>query len=364
MADAFPVLDDTDWAALTHAYGSAADAPAVLVPLLCEDPAHYGTALAYLDGAVLHQGTLYPATAPVALFVAGILDNPSAAISCTSDLPWDNRERPLRAALLEWLGSVAESAAYWDDKPAPAGEAAVIAQCQAIRPALYDAAMPFLDDPARTVRAAALSALGHLLKTPDLAEFREQTAKRLLRQAQGSDVDDRATTAIILGTWDVAPRALLADPNPSVRAVAAMARCLDGDPAALAEIKDALTDPAHADSWFPTGVPHLNGKLRFALVAALLRRTQDFDEILPEALAIADMTNGFTVDFDWGPLLERAFPQPHADGQPFTAAQKEFLQAILDNDQCWGTIGNSYHWLRQANLPYRREPLRTLTITG
>jgi hypothetical protein len=104
------VLDGIDWGGLEHAYGSASDAPARLVMLLSEDAEQCGEVLAYLDSAILHQGTMYSATAPAALFVAAVLDDPRTLISCQSALPWDDREQSVRAALLEWLGLVAESA--------------------------------------------------------------------------------------------------------------------------------------------------------------------------------------------------------------------------------------------------------------
>jgi hypothetical protein len=95
----------------------ASDAPGHLARLLSEDAELCGQALGYLDAAVLHQGTIYSVTAPAALFVAGVLDDPRTLVPCESALPWDERERPLRAALLEWLGSVAESAAYHELGP-------------------------------------------------------------------------------------------------------------------------------------------------------------------------------------------------------------------------------------------------------
>jgi hypothetical protein len=70
------VLEDTDWDSLEHAYGPASDAPAQLVMLPSEDAGECGNALAYLDAAILHQGTACSATAPAAVFVAGILDDP------------------------------------------------------------------------------------------------------------------------------------------------------------------------------------------------------------------------------------------------------------------------------------------------
>ncbi|MEV5537249.1 hypothetical protein AB0L13_10345 [Saccharopolyspora shandongensis] len=91
-----------------------------------------------------------------------------------------------------------------------------------------------------------------------------------------------------------------------------------------------------------------------------MRRTRSFEEILPEALAIARMTNAYTVESDWGPLLERAFPARHAQGQALTAAQQEFLSAIVDNEECWGNVANPMSWFGKTGLPYDRESLRAL----
>ncbi|WP_319463342.1 hypothetical protein [Micromonospora sp. RTP1Z1] len=172
------VLEDTDWDSLEHAYDSASDTPVQLVRLLSEDAALCGEVLAYLDAAVLHQGTIYSATAPAALFVAGILDDPRTLVLCESALPWDERERLLRAALLEWLGSVAESAAYGelepdeDDDEDDDWDARAVDACRAIRPDLYARVAPFLDDADSSVRRAAVGAATHLLLAPELAERR------------------------------------------------------------------------------------------------------------------------------------------------------------------------------------------------
>jgi hypothetical protein len=151
MRPPLSVIEDTDWDRLEHAYGPASDAPGELARLLGEDAESCGAALAYLDAAILHQGSIYSATAPAAVFVAGILDHPRTLVRCESALPWDERERPLRAALLEWLGRVAESAGYqelepeddeeeWDD------EARAVEACRAARLDLYARIAPFLDD--------------------------------------------------------------------------------------------------------------------------------------------------------------------------------------------------------------------------
>ncbi|WP_214319194.1 HEAT repeat domain-containing protein [Nonomuraea sediminis] len=366
MIDARSVIESTDWSGLHHAYGDASDAPDALLALLSEDPESCGEALGYLDAAVLHQGSIYPVTAPAARFIAGILGDERTLVLCESALPWDDRERPLRAALLEWLGSVAESVSFWDDEDDEEPEedededAHSVAACRAILRDLYSAVLPFLDDQDSTVRQAAVGAMGHLMLAPELAEFRGEQAERMERLAHHSSVAERAAAALTLGNWDLAPQAFLNDPDPSVRAAAALAPALDEDPAALAEIRHALTDPAAADDWFHEHVPQMEGKFRFALIAALLRRTRDIGEILPEALAVARMTNAYTVESDWGPLLKRAFPEPYISGTPLTTAQRQFLSAIVANDECWGNIANPILWFREAGLPHERASLRAL----
>src|SRR5260221_14281034 len=100
MIAALAVLEETDWGALSHAYGVAADAPSRLTGLLSGDPAACADAVGYLDAAILHQGSIYPATAPVALFVAGILSDPRTAVQAGAGLPLGGPGRPPRGARL------------------------------------------------------------------------------------------------------------------------------------------------------------------------------------------------------------------------------------------------------------------------
>ncbi|MFH8576852.1 hypothetical protein [Streptomyces zaomyceticus] len=106
------MLEHTDWAELEHAYGPARDIPVRLVQLLNEDPEVQAGALGMLDMSVLHQESLYSATAPAALYVAAVSNDPRTMTVHEDFSVWDERPRPLRAALLEWLGMIAASAAY------------------------------------------------------------------------------------------------------------------------------------------------------------------------------------------------------------------------------------------------------------
>ena len=235
-------------------------------------------------------------------------------------------------------------------------EERAVAACREIRHELYRTVALYVEDPDPAIRSAAVGAAGHLLIAPELAEYRPAAADRLQQEAPGQGETDRANTALTLARWGIAPATLLDDPSAAVRAHAALAAALDDDPRALAEVRSALRDPAAADQWLPDTL--LDGRLRFALVRALLRRTRDFAAITAEALAIAGMTSQYTVDNDWGPLIQRAFPTPYAGS--LTPAQRAFLTALAANIACWGTTGNRISWLHRAGLPSERAALQTL----
>ncbi|WWM27476.1 hypothetical protein QBW33_27625 [Streptomyces sp. B21-104] len=63
-------VDARPWAALTHAYGSAADVPDCLRALAGEDDEKAAEALSELYGSILHQGSVYEATAHAVPFLA------------------------------------------------------------------------------------------------------------------------------------------------------------------------------------------------------------------------------------------------------------------------------------------------------
>lgn len=358
------LLLETDWAALAHAYGPADGTPEDLLGLLHDDPAVQAESLGRLEMSVLHQGSLYSATPPAALFVAGILDDPRTLAVHEDFFPWDDRVRPLRGALLEWLGEVADSAAYEDGEEGEgedeewAEEIAAIEACRAVRPQLFDAVTPWLDDADATVREAALGAVTHLLRAPELAGRVHTVAERLERVARGGgDRRERAAALLALGTWGHDTGDFLTDADPAVRACAALG---SDRPGAVPVLLDALADPVAADAWFDEPLPQFDGWFRFTLLRGLLDRAGHFEQVLPAALALVPMCSQYTVDSEWGPLLASAFPAPYAPEVPLTAAQRAFLQALVDRDACWGHIANRDSWLRAAGLPTRREPLRDL----
>jgi hypothetical protein len=61
------------WAELFHAYGPATDTPDHLFALVAGTATERREGLAHLSSAILHQGTPWPATAPVAEVLVGLL---------------------------------------------------------------------------------------------------------------------------------------------------------------------------------------------------------------------------------------------------------------------------------------------------
>lgn len=72
LVHALDGLDAHPWAATTHAYGSAEDIPDVLRALVGDDEEAADEAVSELYGSVLHQGTVYAASAEVAPYLARV----------------------------------------------------------------------------------------------------------------------------------------------------------------------------------------------------------------------------------------------------------------------------------------------------
>ncbi|WP_157436126.1 hypothetical protein [Actinospica robiniae] len=132
-------LDDVDWASLEHAYGLADDVPAVLRALASRDDEQAEAALDELHGSIWHQGSVYPATVPAVLFLAGIAAS-GAAGSRTAEV-------------LQLLGRIAKSTDLRGIEEPDAVRGAVAAQ--------YDAIATLLNDPDAEIRTAATLVLVH-----------------------------------------------------------------------------------------------------------------------------------------------------------------------------------------------------------
>ncbi|MFE2017739.1 hypothetical protein ACFW9O_06735 [Streptomyces sp. NPDC059499] len=196
------VLAETDWGSLQTAFGNGECLPEVLARLLELDPKVQVTALSELGELVNHQNSIYEATAPVAMYVAGILTHPAAMTL----RPY--RSIPLRATLLNWLVStaydasdeiVARTAQYFPDLHT---HDTTTAAFRDLRPMLYRAVAPFLQDGQEDVREAALILELILAEHPALAGHRDHLAVHARRMLEtSSDGPDRRVAWKALEAW-------------------------------------------------------------------------------------------------------------------------------------------------------------------
>jgi hypothetical protein len=373
------LLAETDWSELDHAYGPASDAPFQLLALLSEDIEARSGAVAYLDVAILHQGTVYPATGPVARVVAAMLDDPRTTAPVENVLPWDASPRPLRLDLLTVLARVAESCMFdtgeslladadghepvdaasgWG--PRPDVRARNILACRAVLPEVFSALIPLFSSSDLRSRTKALEVATRLTDHPDLNGYQPAVVDLLeTAAAESTDPACRASAARLLGIVGATPRSLLLDEHPGVRACAALAPALADDPTATEALLDALRTPAAVDHWFDEHLPGQEGWLRFDLIWAAVERVDDFEALLPAALAVLPLAGIFTLDKDLGSFLTAAFPRPVRPGDSLKPSQRAYLAAVLDREELWRGA-STQPWFRRTGLPDDREACRAL----
>jgi hypothetical protein len=172
------LIEQTDWPRLEHAMGPAEDVPAALTSLAEGDQGQQARSLRFLNEVLHHGGAVYSATTPAALYVAAILPDDRIATSATFVIDRGEPAVVLRAALLEWLGSVAQHPATHESHPA-----------------LFDAVSPFIEDQDAAVRIAALAAAVPLLDTPELAHHRPTLVPKIRGALTTSGRRTHQTTA-------------------------------------------------------------------------------------------------------------------------------------------------------------------------
>jgi hypothetical protein len=366
-----PALADVDWNGLSHAYDKAADTPGHLATLLDADADVRARAMEHLWSAVLHQGTIYPATAPAARVIAGLLADERA-----------DRElggAPIRTALLRFLGEVAESTSYapveldttcppgredelrgvtagdWEDEEEGVDFSDVlfevmwsraVAACRDSVGDLLTAVTPWLSDPvcgpAARYAAVRLHQAGDVPTGSITAHLRDVAAST-------APAVDRAEAVLALGELQADTSAYLDDAEQVVRVCAALHVRQDTD-----EILAGLLALPESDEWL-VDTPYLSGQPRFHLVAAAVERVDDFAVLLPAALHVLRFAGPFTVEQDWGPLLGKALEGP-------VDARRAFLDALIDTEGLWDPRnGNASVYLKKLGLPSEREAFRTAT---
>ena len=408
MDPAPDILRTTDWSRTFHAYGPGTDAPKHLAALRAGRDSQAAAALGYLYSAVLHQGTVYPATPPAVRYVADLLSDPAAdrRVHGVFDEATGAGAVPLRQHLLRFLADVAWSVAevcggysdaeldaladpgerrgeldaflermargedgdaddgeeIWEDPLLGTVMNTALRDLRRSAPALLEAVRPLLTHRERGVRQRAVTAAGALSRmggglaldlsgAADYAESRDEGAAIVLALAEsGGDTAE-----------------FLTHQDPAIRACAALSPALSEDPAATAELRTALLDPAAADAWFGDRPGYFDGHVRFTLVSALVERSgpEDAADLLPVFRALAAVSSPFTAERDLEGLLRLALGGEEGNDVPPlkapTELQRAYLRAIVQSDGLWDSaIANFPLLLHRLGLSENRAALRGL----
>ncbi|MFD7446906.1 hypothetical protein [Streptomyces sp. NPDC059909] len=246
-ADALVGLEDRPWAELNHAFGTAENLPAVLRSLAGDAPEAADEAMDELYETILHQGTVYAATAEAVPFLARL-----AAAGHRS------------AELLVLLGGIAESGDEYEVAP-DACRAAVAAQLPLI--------LGLTDAEEAKVRQAAVWAAGHTAAPAEAWAALE----RRWEEERDEVVRAELVTALVrldAARGSAAAVASLAPGAPARLRITAVLACLAAGVVWDAAQHDAVLAALPADglvSGFEECEPLQ------AVVAALLRRDTDED---------------------------------------------------------------------------------------
>ncbi|MFH8619240.1 HEAT repeat domain-containing protein [Streptomyces sp. NPDC017979] len=261
----FAELDGVCWGDLEHAYGEADDVPAMLRGLV-GDEGEASEALGELWGSIVHQGTVYEATAAAVPFLARL----AAGGVRTADL-------------LVLLGGIAESTDEYGVPQPGACRGAVAAQLPLV--------LPLCEAVDEEVRRAAVWAAGRTRDAAALAVLRERWA---LEKEAGVRAEVLAALAHVdpAGSTALARGALAVDVPGEVRLAAVMA-CVDAGLPWEAAHQDTLLSLLPADPLVSGRFDEGRSEPLHYVVDALLLRDSPADReaaygLVEAALALSD----------------------------------------------------------------------------
>ncbi|KQX86185.1 hypothetical protein AB0K86_00640 [Streptomyces clavifer] len=248
LAPLFAGLDAQPWATYQHAYGSAADVPDCLRALVDEDDEQAGEALGELYGSILHQGSVYEATAHAVPYLARL----ARAGFRTADV-------------LALLGGIAEGGADEGEGDEAACRRAVTAQLPLL--------LASVEAGSADVRRAAVWAAAMTGAT--------ERVRPVLRTRFATEAEPLVRAEILgglahldpAGTADLAAGAIGPD-GPGELRVAALLACVDAGAPWFAAHHEAMLDLLPADELVAARMDlERNEPLRYVVSELLLRDT-------------------------------------------------------------------------------------------
>jgi hypothetical protein len=105
------LLVETEWSQVAHAYAPADDTFVHLANLISPDADQRVLAMEHLWTAVLHQGTIFSATAPAVRVIGALLADRRLVLSLPTVFHRPSTQT-MRSALLSFIAAVATSARY------------------------------------------------------------------------------------------------------------------------------------------------------------------------------------------------------------------------------------------------------------
>lgn len=391
------LIDAVPWGRLTHAYDFALDAPALLhsqVGATEFDPAFDD----WLFSAITHQGTPYSATAPTLWLLRRIVDaqpgHPALEL-CLSAVA-------VCATAIAWADDYAPDADRGDDRPP-----AALYRSPDGDPLWASAMPPGYATPAKTDDKVHddyfKASIAHIDTLKASVADWHPTIVRCLRERSHLDAAVEAGAAVVQlspdGPVADALTALVIDTTVAnhqrAGALYALARAeLDianlargGEralrfalalgqptrPGSIDELVDALRDLPWLTREFPRGLPGAEPWLIPAVVTAILDQTpvdHASAEVVEALAGVAARPSGpFGATYEWGPMLEWAFPdrvqngvvQPVPLPESLTPVQVRLIAALVGNDNVWTPkSGNDSLALKRVGLPHDRTAVASL----
>jgi hypothetical protein len=350
-------LDTVPWADLEHAYGSAANVPALLRQLLDPDPKVRSEVLWTLYGNVFHQGTRYPATPHVIPFLIEMCASP---------------EVPSRGDLLRYWGSLITG--YFSVQERPCwGDGERIYHCgqvltpepgdkfwgdypatlhQVYRESLkgHEVVCALLADEEAGVRAGTAWVLACL---PTMARASAPKLQAQFRAEPSGWV--RAAIAFALGE--------LGAPAPLHRMAAGeafpAARCMAACQLARVEPTEALIEPllqfvSEPIEGYET-IPGAGGKSTGDAAFSISHLPPDVQRrAIPATCDRLDQARSFDTMPLVSALLSAAFSTRDDALTELTALQRQVLARMVNTEELW-SIGNLLWTFKAYGLPHDRD---------
>lgn len=391
-------IDDVDWSGLFHAQGRASDTPGHLKALLgdSEDAWPRVDGYSHLWSMTLRRDRrAWPATAPTALLVADLLDDPLLGtddpsladamlaylqtVGVVADLGdraqdirtrVENRKPDLHSWIADYLAADADGHdRLWEDGTGPGDlvlDQATLACFDSV-PEILGRVVPHLASERARHRAAAAAAVGALARHPSASAQRPALLEELASMAERADSShDLATIVLAIGQLEGDTRPWLRDPHPGIRGCAALGPGVADDESATRVLLELAQSPRAFAASFGDMAPPTHFQMAPyppLIVLALLDRVHE-PEVLAPAL-IAALPLGPKSSLQTRAHLLRALFADWDLNVKLSPLQRRIAKLVADCDSLWEFDDKALaEVFRPASLPQDRQAWSAMAASG